>query len=225
MLASTTPVTLPFAIIGFGGHGRVVAAALIASRKSIVAVTGLNPSLVVHSPKDSLVITDEELLDRFGPDEILLVLGIGSVKPNNEHCLTRQTVKLFQNRGYQFFGLKHPTSWVADDANVSPTAQIHAGAIVQPGATIGDFSILNTGSSVDHDCHIESFCHIGPGSTLSGNVFVGNGSHLGTGCNVIQGIRIGNSCLVAAGATVVRDVPNHESVKGVPAKSFRPRQS
>lgn len=224
-LASTNPITLPIAIIGFGGHGRVVAAALLASSNRIVAVTGLKPHLVIHAPKNALVITDEGLIERYAPEQIVLALGIGSVRPTNENCLMRQVVKSFQNLGYRFIGLKHPTAWVAEDAIVSATAQIHAGVIVQPGARIGEFSILNTRSSIDHDCQIESFCHIGPGSTLSGNILVGSGSHLGTGCNVIQGIRIGESCLVAAGATVVRDVLDNESVKGVPAKSFRPSHS
>ncbi len=216
---------LPISIIGFGGHGRVVAAALSASNHRIVAVTDFRPDLVTHAPKNALVLTDELLLQRFGPEEIVLVLGIGTVKPTYEDGLTRQVVKSFQKLGYRFVGLRHPTAWVAEDAIVSATAQIHAGVIVQPNSSVGDFSILNTRSSVDHDCQIGSYCHLGPGSTLSGNVMVGSGSHLGTGCNVIQGVRIGESCLVAAGATVVRDIPNYESVKGVPAKSFRPQHS
>ena len=216
---------LPISIIGFGGHGRVVAAALSASNQRIVAVTDFRPDLVTHAPKNALVLTDDLLLERFGPEEIVLVLGIGTVKPTSENCLVRQVVKSFQTLGYRFIGLRHPTAWVAEDAIISATAQIHAGVIVQPNARVGDFSILNTRSSVDHDCQIENFCHLGPGSTLSGNVLVGSGSLLGTGCNVIQGVRIGESCLVAAGATVVRDVLNNESVKGVPAKSFLPSRS
>ena len=215
-------MTLPIVVIGFGGHGRVVAAALIAAGRKLVAVTDLHPEAVTNAPKNVDVITDEILLSRYGPGEVLLALGIGSIRPTLEQGLTRQTVKSFLDLGYRFTGLQHPAAWVASDAIVSPTAQIHAGVIVQPGTTIGDFSILNTKSSVDHDCLIGSFCHIGPGATLSGNVSVGDGSHLGTGCNVIQGIRIGNSSFVAAGATVVRDVPDHDSVKGLPAKSFRP---
>lgn len=215
-------MTVPLVVIGFGGHGRVVVSALTAAGHRIIAVTDLHPHLVTCASKNIEVITDEMLRERFRPQDVMLVLGLGSVKPTTEQGLTRQTVKSFQDLGYRFIGFQHPAAWVASDAIVSPTAQIHAGVIVQPGARVGDFSILNTRASVDHDCQIGSFCHIGPGSTLSGNVFVGNGSHLGTGCNVIQGIQIGESSFVAAGATVVRDVPNHESVKGVPAKSFRP---
>ena len=215
-------MTLPIVVIGFGGHGRVVAAGLIAAGRRLIAVTDLHPNAVMDVPKNVEVISDEILLTRYGPGEVLLALGIGSIRPTNEQGLTRQAVKSFHDLGYRFTGFQHPAAWVAGDAIVSPTAQIHAGVIVQPGTTIGDFSILNTKASVDHDCMIGSFCHIGPGATLSGNVTVGDGSHLGTGCNVIQGIRIGNSSFVAAGATVVRDVPDHDSVKGVPAKSFRP---
>ena len=215
-------MTLPIVVIGFGGHGRVVAESLIALGRRLIAVTDLHPDVVTNAPKNVDVITDAILINRYGPEEVLLALGIGSIRPTLEHGLTRQAVKSFLDLGYRFTGLQHPAAWVASNAIVSPTAQVHAGAIVQPGTNIGDFSILNTNSSVDHDCLIGSFCHIGPGVTLSGNVTVGDGSHLGTGCNVIQGIRIGNSCFVAAGATVVRDVQDFDSVKGLPAKSFRP---
>ncbi len=91
-------------------------------------------------------------------------------------------------------------------AELAETCQIHAGTIVQPGAVIGSFSIINSRASIDHDCYLEAMCHIGPGVTLSGNVKIGAGSHLGTGSTVVQGVTLGKHCFVAAGATVVRDV-------------------
>lgn len=213
----------PIVIIGFGGHGRVVASALKAAGLEVVGATDLNPEAVKQKTGSFEIFTDQALTSKFGPEEVLLALGIGSVGPSNEQGLSRQTIKSFQNLGYRFTGFRHPAAWVAEDAIISPTSQIHAGAILQPGVMVGEFAIVNTNSSVDHDSRVGAFCHIAPGAVISGNVTIDDGSHLGTGCNVIQGIRIGKSCLIAAGATVVRDVPDNDCVRGVPAKSFRPR--
>ena len=214
---------LPVVVIGFGGHGRVVASALKASGMRVIAATDLNPDAVRTNSMQIEILTDEELLSMYKPGEVLLALGVGSVGPSACGGLSRQIVESFRNLGYGFTGFQHPAAWVAEDAILAPTAQIHAGAIVQPGAMVGDFSIVNTSASLDHDTQVGAFCHIAPGATLSGNVTVGDGSHLGTGCNVIQGVKIGACCLIAAGATVVRDVFDHDSVRGVPAKSFSPR--
>lgn len=211
---------IPVAVIGCGGHGRVVMAALIAAGHRVVAATDLFPDRCKKTDPNIEVMTDEALRTKYAPDKILLSLGIGSVLPTNDQSMTYRTVKSFEKLGYRFVGFTHPTAWVASGAIVAETSQIHAGAIVQPGAIVGDFSIMNTKSSIDHDCCVGSFCHICPGATVSGNVSIGDGSHLGTACTIIQGIRIGSESFVAAGATVVRDVGDGMSVRGVPAKSF-----
>ena len=215
-------MTRPIVIIGFGGHGRVVAAAFAALRRQVIAATVLCPKPTDPQFLGIEIMSDESMLARYRPEDVLLSLGIGSVGPTNDHSLTRQTVKSFQRLGYSFVGFQHPAAWIAQGATISATAQVHAGAIVQPGAAVGEFSILNTKASIDHDCLVGEFCHIAPGATLSGGVSVGDGSHLGTGCSVIQGIQIGRSSFVAAGATVVRDVADGEFVRGVPAKCFPP---
>ncbi|QDV26142.1 NeuD/PglB/VioB family sugar acetyltransferase [Aureliella helgolandensis] len=214
---------LPIAIVGFGGHGRVVAAALEASGRQILAATTLTPSAVDSSATKILLLTDAELIERYAPDQIELILGIGGITPTCSESSKWKIVQDFQQRGFRFTGFRHPAAWVAPSAIVSPTAQIHAGAIVQPGAVVRNFAIVNTLVGVDHDCVIGEHCHLGPGTSLSGDVRVGDGSHLGTGCNVIQGIELGVGCFVAAGATVVRDVAAGEYVRGVPAKTFVPR--
>lgn len=208
------------AIVGFGGHGRVVAAALKASRIPIVTATDQFPEKIDSAALGFAVVTDDELLREHDPESVRLVLGIGGVAPSTSDDSRHRAIERFQQLGYQFTGLQHPAAWVAPDARIASTAQIHAGVMIQPGVHVGEFAILNTGSTVDHDCQIGDYCHIAPGVTLSGDVQVGAGSHIGTGAAIIQGIRIGSQSFVAAGATVVRDVPDHEWVRGVPAKPF-----
>ncbi len=214
----------PVVIIGFGGHGHVCAASLMAEGRLILAATDLQPSRG-KSCWGFPVILDEILLRDFRPDEVELVLGIGTIRPTSAESPLQRIAKSFEERGFRFTGIRHPTSWIAHGANVAPSAQLHAGSIVQPGAEIKEFAIVNTKATIDHDCKIGRFCHIGPGVTLSGNVAVGDGSHLGSGCTVIQGIQIGLASFVAAGATVVKNVGEGEAVRGVPARGFMLRSS
>lgn len=210
----------PVAIIGCGGHAKVVGSALLATNRTIVASTCIAPESINRADYSWDVLTDEDLMARYNPDEVELVLGIGWISPSNSVALVQRIVRGFREKGFLFAGFRHPFAWVSAEANIDSTAQIHAGAVIQPDATIGPFSIVNTKASVDHDCSIGEFCHLAPGVTLSGNVRVGDGCHLGTGASVIQDIEIGAESLIAAGSVVVAPLAPRSKVRGVPAKAF-----
>lgn len=211
----------PVAVIGFGGHAKVVSSALNTLGKHIFAYTCLDPSVEAMRTLTCEILTDELLVAKYTPDQIDVVLGLGSVAPNLDGSLLRRVISFYSCKGFKILGFVHPFAWVAPESVVHPTAQIHAGVITQPGTTIDPYAIVNTKASVDHDCHIGEGTHIAPGVTISGNVTIGKGCHLGTGCTVIQGINIGDGAMVAAGSVVVRDIPAGAWVKGVPAKPFR----
>lgn len=212
---------LPVAVVGCGGHSKVVTSSLRVAGRKIVAYACSDPSVVDSRFFLGEILSDDELMKRFSPDQIEVVLGLGSVLPNVSDSRMIQVAKRYIQMGYQIVGFFHPSAWVAPETVIHRSAQILAGAIVQPGAQVDSFCIINTKVSIDHDCHIESFCHLAPGVTLSGNVQIGSGSHLGTGSTVIQGIRIGKNSMIAAGSVVIKDVPDGCWVKGVPAKPFQ----
>ncbi len=209
----------PIVIIGFGGHGKVCAAAILASGREVLAATDLQQQGTVF---DFPILTDEQALEHYSPESVDLLLGLGSVWPSTSDSARPKCVARFENKGYRFTGFRHPTAWVAPNCNVADTAQIHAGTIVQPGCTIGEHVILNTGSSVDHDGKIGSYCHLAPGVTTSGNVTLGLGCHVGTGANIVQDIELGTHCFVAAGATVVKSAGQGTFLRGTPAREFTP---
>lgn len=211
-------MTRPLAIIGFGGHGRVVLAALRASGKRVVAATCLDPAAECKHASGLVLLTDEQLLSKYAADQIQLVLGMGGVAPEQPDGIRSRVVGRFRDLGYHFAGVCHPTAWIAPDVQLAATAQIHAGAVIQPGAVVGDFTIVNTKASVDHDCQLGNFCHLAPGVTLSGSVTVGNGVHVGTGAVVIQGLHLAERAFVGAGATVVKDIAAGIQVRGTPAR-------
>jgi acetyltransferase-like isoleucine patch superfamily enzyme len=92
-----------------------------------------------------------------------------------------------------------------------------AGAIVQPGASIGSHTIINTGASVDHDCGIGDFVHIAPGVHLAGGVRIAEGAFLGIGAGVLPNVCVGEWAVLGAGAVAIRDVGARSVAVGVPA--------
>jgi len=119
---------------------------------------------------------------------------------------------------------------VHDKANISRRATIGEGTVVMAGVTvnadtrIGRHCIVNTSCSIDHDCRLGDYVHISPNATLSGDVHVGEGTHIGSGASVIQGIKIGKWCTIGAGAVIIRDVPDHATVVGNPARIIKVKE-
>ena len=78
------------------------------------------------------------------------------------------------------------------------------GVIINPSATIGN------------NCTISQFTTIG---AMEGNAaFIGDDVYIGPSVSIVENVVIGNNSSIGAGAVVVKDVPEHTTVAGVPAK-------
>ena len=203
-MTGVTQQARPIIVVGAGGHAAVVLAAL---RMLDLHVLGVVDKVAIPGGKGPYGVAqlgDDDAVMRYGPSEILLANGIGSVSPSTAR---RDAGERFAAKGYRFATMVHPRAWVADGAALEEGVQVMAGAIIQPRVHIGIGTIINTGACVDHDCQIGNWVHVAPGATLCGGVEVGSGAHIGAGAVVIQSIRIGENAVVGAGAIVVRDVP------------------
>lgn len=202
-----------FVLIGAGGHARVLLALMRAVGYSVIGVC--DPNLWANRTPSweglDVLGDDATIAARFAPEAISLALGVGQ---RNSCRLREQIYEQWHTRGYDFPALVHPTAWLADDAVLAEGAQIMAGAIIQPGCTIGENSIINTRASVDHDCQLAANVHVAPGATLCGSVRVAAGAFIGAGAVIIQGIHIGEKAVVGAGATVVRNLGAHQTIIG-----------
>jgi sugar O-acyltransferase (sialic acid O-acetyltransferase NeuD family) len=200
-------------LVGGGGHARVLIASLRRLGATIVGCVVADPQceIVPGVP----VLGNDDALDELDRDAMLLVNGIGSLRPGSRRV---ETFERLSARGWTFASVIDPTATVAEDCSVGEGLQIMAGSVVQPGVRIGRGVVINTRVGVDHDCRLDDHVHLAPGVTLSGGVTVGAEAHLGTGAVVIEGRRIGSGALVAAGSVVVRDVLSGTMVMGVPAR-------
>lgn len=210
-------------LIGVGGHGRVVLDAARAHGMNIVAIVDANISLRGTSFDGLPIVGGEDELETLrqqGVDAALI--GVGCVEA------TRARERLYDRiaaKGFTFPVVRHPSATVAANAVLGAGCVVFAGAIVNPGASVGRNVILNTASLVEHDCAIGDHVHISPGARLAGGVRIGARSHVGIGAIVIQGIEIGADVTIGAGAVVIRDVPAGQRVAGIPARALPPKDA
>jgi UDP-perosamine 4-acetyltransferase len=213
----------PLILLGAGGHAAVL---LALARAAGLQVSGVcDPALVragCGAWQGLPVLGDDSALDAVGPDGADLINGIGATVVGAGR---RNIYGTMRARGFRFPPLVHPFSWVAPDVQLADGVQVMAGAVIQPGSTLGENSIVNTRASVDHDARIGAHVHIAPGAILCGNVTVGDGAFVAAGATVVQGITIGAAATVAAGTTVVRDLAPGHLVVGSPNRASVPSKS
>jgi sugar O-acyltransferase (sialic acid O-acetyltransferase NeuD family) len=208
-------------IWGAGGHAKVVADVARACGWEIAGHADSAPDQMqqIAEPGGArVIVTEPDLLRLLASDQPLpgdataLVLAFGDNRMRNRHSAKVPESLLPV--------LVHPT------AEISPSVTIGAGTVIMPRAvinassTIGRACIINTGAIIEHDCVIGDAAHISPGAILLGGVHVGNESWVGARAVVRTGISIGADCMVGMGAVVVREVPDHVTVVGNPAREL-----
>jgi sugar O-acyltransferase (sialic acid O-acetyltransferase NeuD family) len=202
------------AILGGGGHGKVVAdAALLAGWASVSFFDDAWPDVSAVGPWQVLG-TSSQLFDSTSVFEGVIV-AIGDNATRLAKCRT------LISRGITLASIIHPAAVVSPFAECGQGTVVFASAVLNPFSRLGLCCILNTGSSVDHDCHLSDGVHVCPGARLGGGVTVGEGSFIGIGACARHRVSIGSRVVVGAGAVVVADVPDGLTVVGVPATRLR----
>lgn len=146
------------------------------------------------------------------PESNLLVIAIGNNK------IRLELAHKFDQKGFKFATLLHPTIVLGTDVEVGVGTVAMARTVINYGSKIGKHCILNTGSTVDHHGRFEDGVHIGPGVNLAGNVTLKEGVFLGVGSCVIPDRMIRSFSVVGAGATIINDIEAGRTVVGVLVK-------
>jgi sugar O-acyltransferase (sialic acid O-acetyltransferase NeuD family) len=129
--------------------------------------------------------------------------------------------KYLQSQGLVPLIAKHPTAFIAENAQIGSGSQILANASVCVETVMVRGCIINTGAIVDHECFLDDGVHVCPGARLAGCVEVGRYSMIGTGAVILPRIKLGEKVIVGAGAVVLKDVPSFTVVAGNPANFLR----
>lgn len=199
------------AILGAGGHGKVVAdTAECCGWQVVEFYDDAWPKRQNNGAWPVIGDTTALMASLTCYDGVLVAMG-------NNHIRQLKLIEL-QAAGARLFNLIHPASCVSRHARLGIGSVVFAGAVVNADSQIGQGAILNTGCSVDHDCMLGDAVHISPGARLAGGVWVGDLSWIGIGASVRQLVCIGSRVMVGAGAAVVSDVADGLEVVGVPAR-------
>tara|TARA_B110000483_G_scaffold83307_1_gene103402 strand:+ start:2091 stop:2690 length:600 start_codon:yes stop_codon:yes gene_type:complete len=186
------------AIIGAGGHGKVVGEIALLSQYEIIDFFDDKENEIKGFPftiSGSLDYLKDHLKDY---DAYFVAIGENKIRSNIIAWLKKQKMNIVS--------LVHPRSTISKFSSLGIGTCVMANAVINPGVLIKEGVIINTSASVDHDCVIEDFVHISPNCSLSGSVKIGKFSHLGTGTSVHPGIYIGNNVKTAVGSKVFKDI-------------------
>ena len=201
----------PVAVLGAGGHAKVIVAALGAMGREVVGCFVRNPGPAAGTVLGAPVL-DENILPEFLARGVEVVLAIG------DNALRARLAAKLATAGGAWATVVHPSAIVEHGVVIEPGAMVCAGAVLQVDVRVGAHAIVNTSAHVDHDGVIGAFAHVGPGAHVAGDVTIEEGAFVATGASVIPGRRVGAWSVVGAGGVVVTDVPERAVVVGVPAR-------
>lgn len=200
-----------YIVLGYSGHAYVVIEAAFNLHLSVIGYC--NPKEVEYNPFNLVYKGDESdsNADIWRTDYGIL-LGIG-----NNNIRTKLGIQVL-NSGLSLPAVIHPDANVSAYSKIGYGSFVARGAAINPFATIGRFAVINTSAVIDHECVIHEGVHIAPGAILAGNVTVGRSSFVGANATIKQGVTIGEHCIIGAGSVVLKDVQDHQTYVGNPAR-------
>lgn len=208
-------------IVGSSGHAKVVAE--IVEREAKCTIAGLIDSFRAagESAFGYRILGSEQVLGALVASDGVTgaVIAIGD---NWQRARMARSIAQLAPR-LAFVSAIHPSAAIARDALLGAGSVVMPGAIINPGARLGQHCIVNTGATVDHDCTLADFASLAPGAVLGGTVELGECAAVMLGAQVIHGRRIGAHAVIGAGALVLEDVAPHTVAYGAPARLVRRR--
>lgn len=200
-------------MIGYSGHGYVVAEAAVASKMNLKYYSEQKK---VNSNPYNLEYIGYENDPQFNgwESDLDFILAIGD---NN---IRHQIAKNIIFKKGNMLNVIHPSASISSTTKIGIGNFIARNVAINPLAIIEDFCILNTGCIIEHECIIKTASHIAPGAVLAGNVTVGERTFVGANSVVKQGVTIGNDVIIGAGSVVVNDVPDNTKIVGNPARKL-----
>ncbi|MFQ5669700.1 MAG: acetyltransferase [Acidobacteriota bacterium] len=118
----------------------------------------------------------------------------------------------------QYQSVVHPAAEVSPSATLGNGTIVNAGAIIVYDAVLGPHVTVNLNASVGHHVRIGECATIAPGARILGRARLGARSQVHSNAVVLPGVQIGEDAIVGAGSVVLKDLPPRSTVFGNPAR-------
>ena len=150
-------------IIGAGGHGKVIADAIIkAGQYKLLGFVDAKLPIGTAIFGDYKIIETQDNIFSLLSDSTKFIIGIG----NNE---VRKNIQKQLESSISWANVIHPSAVVASDVKVGEGSVVLANAVINASAQIGQFTIIDSGTIVDHECIIGDFSHLSIGTLVGSN--------------------------------------------------------
>jgi UDP-2-acetamido-3-amino-2,3-dideoxy-glucuronate N-acetyltransferase len=151
--------------------------------------------------------------------------------PISADVVLGQGVKIFQPELVNLYGCT-----VGAETKVGAFVEVQKNAVIGQRCKISSHAFICEGVTIEDDVfvgHGVMFTNdLYPRATSNGRLqteddwkvvrtLVKRGASIGSGAVILCGVTIGEGAMIGAGAVVTRDVPDHFTVKGVPARLGR----
>lgn len=166
------------AIIGAGGHGKVVCDAILAQNEYV-----LNGFVDVALPVGTVVINGYQVIAH--QDNLVslksqvdfFIVAIGNNKIREQVYTLAKTI------------LKpaiviHPSAVIGSDVQIGSGTVVLANAVINASSKIGENVIVNSRVVVDHDCILGNDIHLSIGTMVGSNSKINNGYLSAIGENI-----------------------------------------
>ena len=150
-------------VIGAGGHGKVVADAILKENKyELIGFADDNKQVGEEIYMHHKVVCAVQAME-IQKHASGFIIAIGNNKIRAEKFDTLKSM-------IQPATVIHPFSSIAADLSIGEGTAILAGVVINPGVKIGVNCIVNSNALIDHDCVLNDHLHIGQSVSLgSGN--------------------------------------------------------
>lgn len=198
-------------IIGYSGHGKVVADAALDNGLNIIGYA--EQKIIENNPFNLKYLGCEKEETFIGWQlDVDFLIGIG------DNSVREKVFKTIIKRGREVKTLKSTTSIISKYSTIGNGTFVSNNVTINANSIIGMNVILNTGCIIEHECNIENSVHVAPGAVLAGNVTIGERSFIGANAVIKQGVVIGKGVIIGAGTVVLQDIPDNMKIVGNPSR-------
>lgn len=156
-------------IIGAGGHGRVVADAIVSQDKyELIGFVDAALDIGTEILSGFKVIEKQNNLHLIKEKTDTFIVAIG----NN---VVREKVYQLASQILEPGIVVHSSSIIGSDVTIGKGSVVLANTVINASSSIGNNTIVNTATVVDHDSSIGNNVHLSIGTMVGSNSKIGNG--------------------------------------------------